>query len=169
MLKQTKTTDNFAPFIRNFSRTLEIAANREGIVMARITDSPPPPASLVAAKWEHQRLNRRIAPRALSPFRTLVTQFPGSSKSSIGRHLKALQAGKKDGRCEKRVGRPSKLTYEEDRAISTYTASMHRGGYPADKQATHAAIDSFLAKRTPPKKPSRTAGLVASGKIAPGY
>ncbi|RFN44709.1 hypothetical protein FIE12Z_11051 [Fusarium flagelliforme] len=105
----------------------------------------PTDANLKAARavvLSRQRLQKGLSRDAAGPpkkplsFRDAEAQYPGSSRASIARIVKRLEAADTvdyDDVAEPKIGRPRMLTEAEEEAIVTYIMWMDKLGLPALK------------------------------------
>ncbi|KAF9776956.1 hypothetical protein IL306_004789, partial [Fusarium sp. DS 682] len=83
-------------------------------------------------------------------------RYPGSSRASVGRIVKKLEAANTVGYEDipnLHGGRPRLLTDEENEAIAGYIIWMHDSGLPATKFEIEDAANSLRCRRNPDSKP----------------
>ena len=121
----------------------------------------PTDANLKAARavvLSRQRLQKGLSRDTAGPpkkplsFRDAEAQYPGSSRASIARIVKRLEAADTidyNDIAEPKVGRLRKLTEAEEEAIITYIIWMDKSGLPASKWEIEDAALTLMRRRDP--------------------
>jgi hypothetical protein len=137
----------------------------------------PTDANLKAARavvLSRQRLQKGLSRDAAGPpkkplsFRDAEAQYPGSSRASIARIVKRLEAADTvdyDDVAEPKIGRPRMLTEAEEEAIVTYIMWMDKLGLPALKWEIEDAALTLMRCCDPEVRPCIRCGTYASAEI----